>query len=68
MATWIGKKCNAFESFQAGNMTAGYACGCQALRNGVMKALRLEPVHSIVKSLVNGDEQCVITFSFVPKR
>jgi hypothetical protein len=49
-------------------MTAGYACGCQALRNGVMKALRLEPVHSIVESLVNGDERCVIRFSFVPKK
>ena len=66
-ATWIGQKCNAFASVQAGNMTAGYACGCQALRNGVMKALRLEPVHSIEESLVNGDERCVIKFSFVPK-
>lgn len=67
-ATWIGQKCNAFASLQAGNMTDGYACGCQALRNGVMKALRLEPVHSIVESLVNGDERCVIKFSFLPKQ
>ena len=67
-ATWIGRQCNAFDSLQAGKMTAGYACGCQALRNGVMKALRLEPVHSIEESLVNGDGQCVIKFSFVPKK
>jgi hypothetical protein len=67
-ATWVGGQCNAFDSLQAANMTAGYVCGCQALRNGVMKALRLEPVHSIVESLVNGDGRCVIKFSFVPKR
>lgn len=67
-ATWIGQQCSAFASLQAGKMTAGYACGCQALRNGVMKALRLEPVHAIVESLVNGDERCVIKFSFVPKQ
>jgi len=66
-ATWTGHSCNAFDSLQAGKMTAGYACGCQALRNGVMKALRLQPVHSIEESLVNGDGRCVIKFSFVPR-
>lgn len=67
-ATWVGQQCNAFDSLQVANMTKGYACGCQAIRNGVMKALRLEPVHSIEESLVNGDSRCVITFSYVPKR
>ena len=66
-AIWTGQRCNAFESVQAGKMTDGYVCGCAAIRNGVMKALRLEPVHSIENSLVKGDGQCVIRFSFVPK-
>jgi hypothetical protein len=67
MATWTGHQCNAFDSLSAAKMTKGYACGCQAIRNGVMKALRLKPVHSIKKSLVHGDGRCVITFSFEPK-
>jgi hypothetical protein len=67
MATWTGHQCNAFDSLSAAKMTKGYACGCQAIRNGVMKALRLKPVHSIEKSLVHGDGRCVITFSFEPK-
>ena len=48
-------------------MTKGYACGCQAIRKGVMKALRLKPIHSIEESLVNGDGRCVIKFSFEQK-
>ena len=67
MATWTGHQCNAFDSLNAAKMTKGYACGCQAIRNGVMKALRLKPVHSIEESLVHGDGRCVITFSFEPK-
>lgn len=67
VATWTGHQCNAFDSISAAKMMKGYACGCQAIRNGVMKALRLKPVHSIEESLVNGDGRCVITFSFEPK-
>ncbi|TKB05758.1 hypothetical protein [Desulforhopalus sp. IMCC35007] len=67
MATWTGHQCNAFDSLNAAKMTKGYACGCQAIRNGVMKALRLKPVHSIEESLVHGDGRCVITFCFEPK-
>lgn len=66
-ATWIGKKCNAFDSLSAAKMKDGYACGCQSIRNGVMKALKLKPVHSIDKSLIYGDDCCVIRFSFEPK-
>lgn len=66
-ATWIGHHCNAYDSLKSAKMTEGYACGCQSIRNGVMKALRLEADHSIVESLINGDGRCVIRFSFVPK-
>ncbi|MFT5700144.1 MAG: hypothetical protein ACI8ZB_003015 [Desulforhopalus sp.] len=66
-ATWIGCQCNAYDSLNAAKMTKGYACGCQAIRNGVMKALRLQPVHSIEESLINGDGRCVITFRFEKK-
>ena len=64
VATWTGRQCNAYDSLKAAKMTRGYACGCQAIRNGVMKALRLKPIHSIEESLVAGDEKCVIKFSF----
>ncbi len=66
-ATWTGSHCSAYDSLVQGQMTEGYRCGCQALRNGVMKALRLKPLHSIEKSLVKGDGKCVIRFSFQPK-
>ena len=66
-ATWIGHRCNAHESLSAAKMSAGYECGCKAIRNGAMKALRLKPIHSIEESLVNGDGRCVIKFSFEPK-
>jgi hypothetical protein len=66
-ATWVGHRCNAYDSLCAAKMTKGYACGCQAIRNGVMKALRLEPRHSIEESLVHGDGRCVIKFTYVPK-
>lgn len=66
-ATWTGRRCNAFDSLNAAKMTKGYSCGCQAIRNGVMKALRLQPIHCIEKSLMNGDGRCVIKFSFVRK-
>ncbi|MFW2366898.1 MAG: hypothetical protein ACN4GW_10805 [Desulforhopalus sp.] len=67
VATWTGHQCNAFDSISKAKMIKGYACGCQAIRNGVMKALRLKPVHSIEESLVNGDGRCVIKFSFEPQ-
>jgi len=66
-AIWVGCQCNAFDSLKAAKMTKGYSCGCQAIRNGVMKALRLKPIHSIEESLVSGNGRCVIKFSFVPK-
>ena len=66
-ATWTGSQCNAYESLARAKMTEGYECGCQAIRNGVMKALRLKQVHSIDKSLIKGDGECVIRFSFEPK-
>ena len=66
-ATWTGSQCNAYDSLARADMTEGYQCGCQAIRNGVMKALRLKPVHFIDKSLVLGDGKCVIRFSFEPK-
>lgn len=65
-ATWIGSTCHAHNSLKAAKMTKGYACGCQAIRNGVMKALRLKTIHSIEESLINGDGRCVIKFSFDP--
>jgi hypothetical protein len=65
-ATWIGTRCHAFDSLRRAGLLSGYACGCQALRTGVMKALRLEPIHEIQESLVGGDERCVIQVSFVP--
>ena len=67
MATWTGHQCNAYDSLNAAKMTKGYACGCQAIRNGVMKALRLKHIHSIEESLIDGDDRCVIKFSFDPK-
>ena len=67
VATWTGHQCNAYDSLNAAKMTKGYACGCQAIRNGVMKALRLKPIHSIEESLIDGDNRCVIKFSFDPK-
>ena len=66
-ATWTGRQCNAYDSLKAAKMTAGYDCGCQAIRNGVMKALRLKPIHSIKQSLINGNGRCVITFCFEPR-
>ncbi len=63
-ATWKGSRCSAYESLDRAGMTHGYQCGCQAIRNGVMKALRLKPLHRIEKSLVNGDDECVISFTF----
>ena len=64
VATWIGDECNAFSSLSSAKMTEGYSCGCQAIRNGVMKALKLKPVHSIEESLVRGDSRCVIKIAF----
>ena len=66
-ATWTGRQCHAFTSLSSAKMTNGYACGCQSIRNGVMKALKLKTVHSIEKSLVAGDDECVIKFSYIPK-
>ncbi|WP_319543303.1 hypothetical protein [uncultured Pseudodesulfovibrio sp.] len=66
-ATWTGCHCHAYDSLTNAKMTDNYACGCQAIRTGAMKALRLNPVHSIKKSLIRGDDHCVITTSFEPK-
>lgn len=67
VATWTGTRCHAYDSLKAAKMEKGYACGCQAIRNGVMKALRLQTNHSIEESLVAGDGRCVIRFGFEPK-
>jgi len=66
-AIWIGTQCHAFDSLKKADLLSGYECGCQALRNGVMKALRLEPSHEIKESLVRGDSRCVIELSLDPK-
>ena len=65
-AIWTGGECHACDSLSKANLLEGYECGCQALRNGVMKALRLKPIHEIKESLVKGDGRCVITITFSP--
>ena len=65
-AIWTGTRCHAYDSLKRAGLLEGYECGCQALRNGVMKALRLEPLHEIMESLVNGDGRCVIKITFSP--
>jgi len=65
-AIWTGTRCHAFDSLRKANLLEGYECGCQALRNGVMKALRLKPIHEIKKSLIKGDSRCVIKITFSP--
>lgn len=67
-ATWIGTRCHAYDSLRKAGMLEGYDCGCRALRNGVMKALRLEPLHEIRESLVRGDGRCVIDVTYKPAR
>jgi hypothetical protein len=65
-ATWTGTRCHAYTSLAKANMLEGYMCACQALRDGVMKALRLRPIHEIKESLVRGDGRCVIEVTFCP--
>lgn len=65
-AIWTGARCHVYDSLKRANMLDSYECGCQALRDGVMKALRLEPVHLIKESLVRGDGRCVIQITFRP--
>ena len=67
-AIWTGSRCHAYDSVNKANMLDGYECACPALRNGVMKALRLKPTHAIRESLVNGDGRCVVTITFFPAR
>jgi hypothetical protein len=67
-ATWVGTECHAYESLHQGDMITDYACGCAAIREGIMKALRLEPVHSIDESLVRGNGRCVVKIQFKPKK
>ena len=66
-ALWTGTRCHAYDTLKRANLQHGYACGCDALRNGVMKALRLMPVHEIKESLLKGDGQCVIGVTFLKK-
>ena len=63
-ARWVGTRCHAFDSLKRAGLLSGYVCGCQALRNGVMKALRLKRLHHIKESLVHGDGRCVIELTF----
>jgi hypothetical protein len=65
-AIWTGRRCHAYESLQRAGMLEGYECGCKALRTGVMKALRLAPLHRIRENLVHGDGRCVIEVTFSP--
>lgn len=65
-AVWIGSNCHAYEAVKKARMLDGYECGCQSVRNGVMKALRLKPLHEIKESLVKGDGRCVIEITFAP--
>jgi hypothetical protein len=67
-ATWTGSRCHAYDSLEKAGLVEDYRCGCQALRNGVMKVLRLKPLHEIKESLIGGDGRCVITVTFMPKR
>jgi hypothetical protein len=68
-AIWTGTRCHAYDSLKRAGLLEAYECGCQALRNGVMKALRLKPLHEIMESLVNGDGRCVIKITFsLPKQ
>jgi len=63
-ATWTGCECNAYESISRADLISDYECGCKAIRNGVMKALRLKPLHTIEESLVNGNGRCVVKLVF----
>lgn len=65
-AIWTGTQCHVYDSLRKANMLEGYKCGCQALRNGVMKALRLRPLHQIKESVVRGDGRCIIQITFSP--
>lgn len=67
-AIYTGTRCHAYSSLSKAGMLDGYECGCQAVRNGVMKALRLKPLHEIKESLVKGDGRCVIRITFSPNR
>ena len=63
-AVYKGTRCHAYSSLSKAGMLDGYECGCQAVRNGVMKALRLKPLHEIKESLIKGDGRCVIRITF----
>jgi len=65
-AVWIGSRCHVYESIKKARMLDGYECGCQAVRDGVMKALRLKPLHTIKESLVKGHGRCVVETTFAP--
>jgi hypothetical protein len=65
-ATWFGSRCYVYEAVKKADMLEGYRCGCQALRDGAMRALRLKPLHEIKESLVKGDGRCVIEITFAP--
>jgi len=67
-AIWQGTRCHAYDSLRKADMLQGYECGCRALRNGVMRALHLQPLHEIEESLVRGDGRCVIRVTFSPRR
>jgi hypothetical protein len=65
-AIWTGTRCHVYDSLSKARMLDGYECGCQALGNGVMKSLRLKPIHEIRESLVKGNGRCVIKITFSP--
>jgi hypothetical protein len=63
-ARWVGTRCHAYDSLRRAGLLDNYACGCQALRDGVLRALHLAPLHAIKESLVKGDGRCVIEVTF----
>jgi hypothetical protein len=67
-AIWTGTRCHVYDSLRKTKRLEGYECGCQALRNGVMKVLRLKPIHQIKESLIKGDGRCVIEITFSPSQ
>jgi hypothetical protein len=67
-AVWIGSRCHVYDAIKKARMLDGYECGCQAVRSGVMKALRLKPLHEIKESLVKGHGRCVVETTFVPNK
>ena len=55
-----GHYCSTHENIKKVNAEGKYECGCFPLREGFFNALQLEVKQDCSKSLMKGDEQCVI--------